>query len=220
MLAIPATASLLLTFSLVLVAGLLAGLSPCSLPTVLLVAGFAGSNRRKTKASGVLLTIAFVMGTIVMLTALGAVAGSIGILLLDNRFLDYGIALIMLVMGLWLLKVLTFRTNASWAWIRPSRGSGTVGAFLLGIPFGLAASPCTLPVTASVLAYSARIGGMALGAALLAVYALGRSVPLLIVGAFAPVLARSKKLAGVQKWFELAAGATLLVIAFALVWRA
>ena len=220
MFAIPPTASLLATFSIVVVAGVLAGLSPCSLPTVLLVAGFVGGNRKRGKTSGVLLTIAFVLGTVVMLTTLGAVAGAIGVLLLDSRYLDYGIALIMVVMALWLLKVLKFRLGTSWEWMQPGRGSGIPGAFLLGIPFGLAASPCTLPVTASVLAYSARSGGMVLGATLLAVYALGRGVPILVVGALAPVLAKSEKLSGVQKWFELTAGFALLVIAFVLVWRA
>ena len=218
MLAIAEDATIVAILGSVLLAGFLAGLSPCSLPTVLLVAGFVERRSRRTGAAYI--AVAFVLGIIVMLTALGAIAGSVGIFLLDSRFLDYGIALIFILMGLWLLKVINLDVNASWAWLKPGRGSGLLGAFLLGIPFGVAASPCTLPITASILAYSSKSGSAALSALLLAVYAMGRSVPLLLVGVSTPLLTRLQKWSQYQVWFERIAGLALIVLALYLVWKA
>ncbi|NSW90623.1 MAG: hypothetical protein HPY74_08105 [Firmicutes bacterium] len=49
--------------------------------------------------------------------------------------------------------------------------SGFIDAFLLGIPFGISAlPPCTMPITASVLAYSATRGSALLGAVLMFTY--------------------------------------------------
>ena len=210
--------NLVAMFDSVLLAGFLAGLSPCSLPTVLLVAGFVERRSRQTGAAS--LAVAFVLGIIVMLTALGAVAGTVGILLLDSRFLDYGVALIFILMGLWLLKVINFGVSSSWAWIKPRRGSGLLGAFLLGIPFGVAASPCTLPITASILACSSKSGSAVLGALLLAVYTTGRSIPLLLVGASTPLLTRLQKWSRYQVWFERIAGLVLIALALYLIWNA
>ena len=218
MVAIAENTTLIATLASVLLTGFLAGVSPCSLPTVLLVAGFVGRRSQQRRAAS--LAVTFVLGIIVMLTALGAVAGTLGILLLDSRFLDYGIALIFILMGLWLLKVINLDVNASWAWIKPGRGSGLLGAFLLGIPFGVAASPCTLPITASILAYSSKSGSAALSALLLAVYATGRSVPLLLVGVSTPLLTRLQKWSQYQVWFERIAGLALIVLALYLVWKA
>src|SRR5690606_9508955 len=56
-------------------------------------------------------------------------------------------------------------------------GAGPTGAFLMGLVSGLISAPCTGPVLLSLLAYiakaSAEGGGVAYGASLLFVYALG-----------------------------------------------
>lgn len=63
-----------------------------------------------------------------------------------------------------------------------------VGAFILGIPFALIASPCTVPITVAVLALAVTQADMVFGFWLLFLFALGRSLPLLIVGTFTGIL--------------------------------
>ena len=220
MISLPESAGIWLSLGTVLGAGLLSGLSLCSLPTVLLVAGFTGKGSQNGRGYGFLLALSFTAGIILTLTLLGAFAGSVGILLTNSRYFDYAIASIMALMGLWLLKVIDLSAFQGWNWISPKKGSGPLGAFLLGIPFAIAASPCTLPVTTAVLAYSARLGSAWLGAALLAVFAFGRSVPLIAVGTFAPLLARFEKVAPYQIWFERVAGAAILIVAGTVLWKA
>lgn len=220
MINIPETAGFALTLAIVFSTGILSGLSPCSLPTVLLVAGFTGKGARVSRRYGMYTALAFVAGIILVLTLLGALASSVGILLTNSRYFDYGMATVMVLMGLWLLKVIDLGSNKGWNWISPKKGSGIIGAFLLGIPFAVAASPCTMPVTVSVLAFSARIAGPVSGAFLLAFYALGRSIPLLVVGSFSTLLVRFEKIAPYQVWFERVAGVSLIIIAGFMIWNA
>ena len=68
--------------------------------------------------------------------------------------------------------------------IKPGRNGSVISAFLLGFPFGLAASPCTTPVTVTVLAFAAAKGSAPAGFLMLFLFAMGRSLPLLAAGTF------------------------------------
>lgn len=86
-----------------------------------------------------------------------------------------------LAMGLNMLGIVR------WTWLRLPSGraavsSGPVSAFALGLPFGLAASPCTLPILITVLTVAAGRGSAAFGLVGLAAFGLGRSVPVLLLG--------------------------------------
>lgn len=74
---------------------------------------------------------------------------------------------------------------------------------MLGIPFAVIASPCTIPITTAVLALAAAKANLVFGFWFLLLYALGRSMPLLLVGTFTGILkslSRSQHfLQGLQK---------------------
>ena len=59
---------------------------------------------------------------------------------------------------------------------------GNFGAFALGTALGLVWTPCAGPVLASILTLIATAPTLASGAVLLAVYAVGAAVPLLVIG--------------------------------------
>ncbi len=63
-------------------------------------------------------------------------------------------------------------------------------AYLAGLTFALAASPCSTPVLATLLAYVATADNPALGGALLFTYCLGYVGPLLTAAAFTGALSR------------------------------
>jgi cytochrome c-type biogenesis protein len=130
------------------------------------------------------------------------------------------IVAILLLMGLWLLKVLKFSPNYSFAKINPKKGSGIPGAFILGIPFGIAASPCTLPVTLSVLTYSTIKGSVLFGAMLMFVFAIGRSIPLLAAGTFTGFLKNVRSFSRYQPVIEKAAGIILMALSAYFIWEA
>ena len=63
-------------------------------------------------------------------------------------------------------------------------------AYLAGLTFSLAASPCSTPVLATLLAYVATADNPALGGSLLLTYTTGYVVPLLTAAAFTGALSR------------------------------
>ena len=72
-----------------------------------------------------------------------------------------------------------------------------VRAYLIGLTFGLVASPCSTPVLASLLAWVATTQNIILGAALLLSYTAGYVAPLILAGTFTATI---KKLLEMRRW--------------------
>jgi len=220
MISLNANTTLIATLAIIFSTGFLSGLSPCTLPTVVFIAAYVGGEKVNSKKRGFILSLAFILGIAFMLSLLGVFAGYMGKIIASAQILNYIIAAILLVMGLWLLKVFKFIPNYSFSKLTPKKGSGILGAFLLGIPFGIAASPCTLPITISVLAYSAIKGSVLFGMLLMFTFAIGRSIPLLIVGTFTGLLKNMKVLVKYQNIIEKVAGIILILLATYFIWQA
>jgi len=214
-----ADATLITTLAIVFSTGFLSGLSPCTLPTVVFITAYVSGEKVSSKKRGFILSLAFILGIAFMLSLLGVFAGFMGKIIASEQILNYIIAAILLIMGLWLLKVFKFNPNYSFSKISPKKGSGIVGAFLLGIPFGIAASPCTLPITLSVLAYSTIKGSIFFGMLLMFAFAIGRSIPLLVVGTFTGLLKNMKALSKYQSIIEKIAGVILILLAAYFIWQ-
>ncbi len=213
-------ATLIGTLAIVFGTGFLSGLSPCTLPAVVFITAYVSGEKISSKRRGFTLSLVFILGIAFMLSLLGLFAGLLGKIIANTQILYYIIAAILLIMGLWLLKVFKFNPNYSFSKISPKKGSGIFGAFLFGIPFGIAASPCTLPITLSVLAYSALKGSLFFGMLLMFTFAIGRSIPLLVVGTFTGLLKNIKVLVKYQKTLEKVAGAILILLAVYFIWQA
>jgi cytochrome c-type biogenesis protein len=176
-------------------AGFVSFLAPCVLP---LVPGYLsavssveaerlgepGAARRVLLAS-----VPFVAGLVTFFVLLGAGAAAIGLSITRNQFLLEQIAgFILIVFGLAFMGLLPWPDRLLGAGLVTGarrRGSG----FLLGGAFAVCAAPCITPVLGSILVLAADSETVWEGSALLAVYALGLSVPFLIAAAlFAPAM--------------------------------
>lgn len=183
-----------MTFSIaaIFAAGLLTFASPCVLPLMPIylatIAGssFARADRRRTLT----VAAAFTLGLGTVFVVLGALAASVGKLLVAQRT-TIGIvsALLMVLFGLRSLGVL--RIGALDRDLRPGLTrvgavSGLASAWLFGAAFALGWSPCIGPVLASVLTYAATHSATPLrGAGYLALYAAGLALPMLVLAAAA-----------------------------------
>jgi cytochrome c-type biogenesis protein len=109
------------------------------------------------------------------------------------------VSLIAIAMGLNLLEALPLQfpsflgeTN----WISPNLPSG-LRSYLLGLTFGLVASPCSTPVLASILGWVANTQDLVLGAVFLLFYTAGYVAPLILAGTFT---ASIKKILELRRW--------------------
>lgn len=87
---------------------------------------------------------------------------------------------------------------------RPER-RGLVGALLLGVLFGVVASPCSTPILAAIATIAA-----VRGSALLFAFGLGKGVPLLLLGVASGSLALVRSLSRIGELALLGAAAYLV----------
>ncbi|MDD4170023.1 MAG: cytochrome c biogenesis protein CcdA [Desulfotomaculaceae bacterium] len=197
-----------LSLSAAIIAGLIAGLSPCTLPTAALLVGYVGGSGEDSRLRCFFLTISFVLGLSLTLAVFGLIASGVGIALQSLSFIYKILGVLIIVMGLVIADILPLNLSIGQNSLKifGDRG-GMIGAFLLGIPFALIASPCTIPITTAVLALVATKADLFFGFWFLLFYAMGRSLPLLLVGTFTGLLKSILKgqaiLNGLQKFSAL-----------------
>lgn len=181
--------------ALVILAGLLMGVAPSSLPLMSVVVGSVAGHsnasdapttqtRRRAAvfASGFVLGIATIdglMGALFAFVGFAVVQTLAGSLALTNLFL----AGILAVMGLALLRVV--RLPGLGIDAQEKRVDSFFGAYALGIPFGLSTCPACTPMILPVLGGAAATGSLWLGAALMFAFGIARGVPLVLVGTLA-----------------------------------
>jgi len=95
------------------------------------------------------------------------------------------------------------------------RQRGLLGAFLLGIFFGIVSSPCATPVLALILTFVASKGEVAYGTSLLFVYALGHCALIFLAGTatgFAESFIKSKGISNLTTWGRRIGGSIVVLV--------
>lgn len=185
----------LITFMAVYVAGLLTSISPCTLAIIPVMIGYIGGYGHPSRFKGFFLSLFFVLGMSLTFALLGILAvglrnifGAVGMVW---YFIIGGICILM---GLNLLQVWQMRLPV--LKIVPPRLGGYFGALVVGLFFGIVASPCATPVLVAILAMVTSTANIFLGGLLLFFYGLGHGVPLILAGTFTGLL---KSIKGCQK---------------------
>lgn len=202
-------------------AGLLLALTPTVLVTVPAVMGYVAGEPGLRRWKAFTRSLAFVLGTATTFGAYGLIFGLAGrrlaLLFGENGFVIAGV--VMVLLGLAMLAKYRFRTLKA-ALATPERKvQSFLGAYLLGLPFGLVGSacPCAIPVVLAMLLYAGTIGGPWFGAALLFVFALVRGLPVLLAGTFTGLLKDVRAFTRWQSRLETASGVLLVVLGTAFV---
>ncbi|RMG88345.1 MAG: cytochrome c biogenesis protein CcdA [Candidatus Dadabacteria bacterium] len=192
-----------LAFVAVFVGGALTASSPCVLAMIPLVIGFVGGYEGISgwkRSFG--FSLVFVFGLAVSFTVMGVIAVSLGRLFGDvGRFWPWVIAAVCFAMAAHLWDLWTFSVPEGLARYRPKH-AGAIGAFTLGLLFGLVSAPCAAPILVVVLTYIASQGNLPYGLALLWTYAVGHCILIVAAGTsmgVAKQLIQSRKL-GRANW--------------------
>jgi cytochrome c biogenesis protein CcdA/thiol-disulfide isomerase/thioredoxin len=180
-----------------IVAGFLAGISPCILPVlpIVLVAGASPPGSAETPASaatparvpraGLARSLAVIGGLVVSFSII-VLAGSEILSLLhlpQDALRDAGIVLLAVVGLGYLIPPLGALLERPFARVGTRRPSGRAGGFVLGLAVGVVYVPCAGPVLAAIAVVGAthRVGLTAV--ILTAAFAVGTAVPLFAVAA-------------------------------------
>ena len=170
-----------LAFLAVFVGGLISAASPCVLAAIPLIIGYVGGYSGSDKKKAAIYSLVFILGLSITFTLLGTAASAMGrFLSFAGQWLDIGLAVIAVVMGLQLMGLIT--VPMPFQKTRQVRSRGLWGAFLLGLLTGTVSSPCATPVLAVILAYVSTQGDILYGGSLLFAYAVGHCVLIFIAG--------------------------------------
>jgi cytochrome c biogenesis protein CcdA len=195
--------------------GVATALNPCVLAMIPLMMGMvAGSEGSPGLKKNFVFSLFFVLGLSVTFTALGLISALMGRMFGDvGGFWKYIVAAICLVMGLQLLGL--FKLELRLPQMFSVRKKGKLGAFLLGLLFGIVSTPCAVPILAVLLAFVAQKGDIVYGGVLLFTYALGHSALVLIAGTS---MGAAKKMIESRGWrranvvLQKIAGAVIILV--------
>lgn len=164
-------------------------LSPCHLASIPLVIGYVTTQKTdKSRAFG--LSFVFALGILISMLTLGIITGILGRMLGDIGVLGRVLGVLLFVgMGLYLLDILrlpsfSLPNQAAFS------GGGYKASLILGVLFGTVLGPCAfaffIPILGMVF-YSVKSFPVYSGI-LIASYALGHSIVIVLAGTMASVL--------------------------------
>ena len=202
----------LISIGIIFLAGLVTSLTPCMLSMLPITVGYIGGYESEGRWQAAAQSSWFALGLATTLAILGLVATTIGKVYGQIGVgLPIVVSLVAIAMGLNLLEILPLKFPSLGAtdWIGKDLPRG-VRSYLLGLTFGLIASPCSTPVLATLLAWVASTQNLVLGSGLLVAYAIGYVTPLVIAGTFTASIKKILELRRWSSWINPVSGALLL----------
>lgn len=180
-------------------------LSPCHLASIPLVIAFIGEQGASSGKRAFTISVVFAVGILVTISIVGGITAAVGRMLGDvGPYVNYALALIFLFLGLHFLGVVPI----PWTGGGPSspRRKGVLGAFVLGLVFGIGVGPCTFAYMAPMLGVTFKVASTSwlYGVALLLLYGIGHCSIIVLAGTSAQLVQRY------LNWHEGSRGPVLL----------
>ncbi|MBE9229497.1 sulfite exporter TauE/SafE family protein [Phormidium sp. LEGE 05292] len=201
-----------LSVAIIFAAGLLTSLTPCMLSMLPITIGYIGGYEAKSRLEAAAQSTWFSLGLATTLAGLGIVAAFVGQVYGKVGIgLPIIVSIIAIIMGLNLLEALPLRfPSFSGIDVISKDVPHGVRSYLLGLTFGLVASPCSTPVLATLLAWVAATKDLILGAILLLSYTAGYVTPLILAGTFTASIKKLLELRRWSSWINPVSGALLV----------
>lgn len=171
---------------LVFLLGILMSLTPCIYPMIPITIGILQSQAGDSASSNAVRAFLYTMGMGVTYALFGLIASCTGPVcgyIFSQPIFVLALAALLMYFGLCMFGFIEMYIPRFLQVQRSSqRGGSLFAAFLFGLVSGTLASPCVSPGLALILSIVATLGNKLLGFALLFVFGVGLSMPLLIVG--------------------------------------
>ncbi len=177
--------------------------SPCHLASIPLVVGYIDSQGGMNTSRAALVSTLFSGGILITIAAIGVITGLAGRMMGDiGIYGNAAVAAIMLIFGLYLLGVMPIPFLSKGFNTPGIKRKGLFAAFVLGLFFGIALGPCTFAFMAPMLgvAFAVASDNLLYSSALIAAYALGHCIIIVLAGSFSQTVQR------VLNWNEKSKG--------------
>jgi len=203
-----------LAFPAAFLGGIISSASPCVLAMIPLIMGYVGGYSEGSHKKAIQYSLVFVLGLTITFTVLGIIAGALGRLFGDVGFFWYYVLPpVAILLGLYLIFSDKINLNPGLSQKFMPKKRALIGAFLMGLFFGIVASPCATPVLAVILTFAAAKQDIVFSGGLLLAYALGHWVLVLGAGisvAFAQKVLASKGIRNFSSWSKKIGGIILI----------
>ncbi|MFZ0034396.1 MAG: cytochrome c biogenesis protein CcdA [Sedimentisphaerales bacterium] len=194
--------------------GVVSSASPCVLAMIPLIIGFVGGYAEGSQKKAIQYSLMFTLGLTITFTVLGIIAGTLGRLFGDvGGFWSYILPPVAVLLGLYLLFSDKLNLNIGLSQRFLPKKKALLGAFLIGLFFGIIASPCATPVLGVILTFAAAKKQIIYSGGLLLAYALGHWVLVLGVGisaGFAQKVLASRGISNFSNYSKKVAGVILV----------
>lgn len=199
---------------LVLLAGVITSITPCSLSSVPLIIGYVGGIGEKNTKKAFAYSVVFSLGTAVTFVTLGIIATSAGKLMGTSSPVWYMIlGILMVLMALQTWEIYNFIPSINL--LSKSKKRGFAGAFIAGILGGIFSSPCSTPVLIALLAIIAGEENLLWGILLMLLYSIGHSALVMVAGTsigFVQKINSSEKYNKAASAMKIVMGTAILLI--------
>ncbi len=173
------------------IAGVIASLSPCSLGILPLIIGYVGGYSKEGNKKLFVQMISFSIGLSFVLSIIGVLCALTGraFTSVASPVVMIVFASVLIILGLNLIGLLDIHFPAVIKQMPQNRTGGLfVFPFIVGVFFALAASPCSSPLLASIMAVSTVSKNILFSVALFFSFALGQCVIIIAAALFTSTL--------------------------------
>lgn len=199
--------------------GILAGLCPCNSVLCIALVGYVTGDRTAIRPirDTLILTLPFGIGTVLVITPLGAVFAYLGknFVVIDQHIAYALTGIIILIMALGFFGAYHFPVKKIFHQLRLPASFTPWGTFLLGVSFGAITIGRVAPMLFAVLAVAAVSGSVIYGLTISFLFAAGMMLPLVIIssigGATGKAIRANVKDKGI--WLDRLLGLVLIVTA-------
>ena len=198
----------------VFLGGILSSSSPCVLATIPLVIGYVGGYAEGDRRKALIYSLTFIVGLSMTFTILGAIASFVGGLFgVVGRTWYFVVGGVAVAIGIHLIGLYEWNLPVS-VHFQPKQ-RGILGAFLLGLIFGIVSSPCATPVLVLILTFAASKGEVLYGTSLLFVYAVAHCALIFLAGVatgFAEGFMKSRGILNMATWGKRIGGSIVFLV--------
>jgi len=189
--------------------------SPCHLASIPLIIAYVGGQESavKPKQAGVY-ALAFSIGLFITIAVIGVVCAMLGRMMGDvGIYFQVLVGVILIWVALGMLGVEGCSMSGSLLYRLKVRG--VVGAFILGLAYGVLSGSCTFGFIAPILAIVTVQAKVVTGVLLIILFALGHCLPIVVAGSSTALVRRILENSAWQStgdWFRKGAGTVICLL--------